>query len=188
MQGSRRLLAACLLFISPVIVLLLLFVGGVGFPLILLYAVVVIEGIGIAVWALSGIQPKGSSAGDDYSKTYNYKSRNKAETLATYVKSAAKKRPSNFRQYFRTEISRVVRSIVEESSIENHVQPNNDSPNDHESLVVPEEKTQFSLELDFLLHPPKDGSNKKQEEIPSRRQPDYLSSLEHVLSEIESSQ
>jgi hypothetical protein len=164
MQGSRRLLATCLLFISPVIVLLLLFAGGAGFPLILLYAVVIIEGIVIASWTLSGVQPDDVRAGDDYSTAYNYKDRNKAEALVTYVKSAAKNRPSNFRQYSRNEISKVVRNIVEES---------------------PEEKIEFSRELNFLLHPPKD--NKKQEEIPPKQSADYLSSLEHVLSEIEPS-
>lgn len=181
MQGSRRLLATCLLFVSPVIVLLLLFAGGAGFPLIILYAVVVIEGIGIAVWALSEIQPDYVPTGDNYSTAYNYAERNKAEALAMYVKSAAKKRSSNFRQYSRGQVAQVVRNIVEESSIKNQLL-SNDSPNE-QSPAVPEEKTQFSIELDFLLHPPKD----KKPEVPSK-QPDYVSSLDHVLSEIETSQ
>ena len=63
MQGSSRLVATCLLFISPVIVLLLLFAGGTGFPLTLLYAVVVMEGVVIAHWALSGIEPDGELRG-----------------------------------------------------------------------------------------------------------------------------
>ena len=87
-----------------------------------------------------------SSAGDDYSKTYNYTEKNKVETLAMYVKSATKKRPGNFRQYSRAEISKVVGNIVEESSIKNQL-PRNDSQNDHEPLIIGDEKTRFTTEL-----------------------------------------
>jgi len=169
-----KLLAACLL-VSPISALILVLASGLYIPLIIfLYAVVVIEGIGVSIWALSRISSEDITLvtrENSDSKPYYYAGRNKAETLNAYIKSAASRRPNDFRRYSRTEIAAVLSSIVEKDHSE---------AKDHQ---LPQEEERLSPELDFLLHP-QQAANKESNLNDSPR--DYLSSLDNVLSEIES--
>jgi hypothetical protein len=208
--GFRPLLAVSLLVI-PVLVLLLFVAIDASIPIIiLLYSIIVIDGAGLAYWILSSLGndgdsstlPERSSGQLDAEGHYHfYPSRNRAETLAVSVKSASNRRPSHFRQYSREEIARVMKHILEDTAPRgfNYFPLGVGEPANDNGKLIPKPENRLSLELEFLLHHQHERAKKAksgketifEEEKPkpasSEQRLDYLSSLEHVLSEIESS-
>jgi hypothetical protein len=198
--GFRGLLTICLLFVSPVVVLLLFIVGDILIPVILLlYVIVIIEGAVLAIWIVSKIHADESSTRLIREETrQHYSDRNRAETLTVYVRSAVKKRSSYFQQHSRSEIAKVMKHVLEGSPSRNRLLLIKE-PYSNEDELVPNRESTLSVELDFLLHPEEESNNKKaanekqkrevlqEEPRPAKPRLGYLASLEHVLSEIESS-
>lgn len=152
---SRRLHNILLLLISPFVVLILVLASGVNAPLLLfLYVAIVVEGVGLAMWILSKIMAE-DVAPTFYqqvsSKSY-FPDMNRAERLLMQVKSASRG-SGDYRRYSRSEISSVLKDII-----------NRDS--------------EPSPELEFLLNPEKAEK--------ARARFDYLSSLDHVITQLES--
>lgn len=208
-----RALKAGVLLVAPVALLLLLLLfllalEGVSFAVaLILYAVIVIEGIGIAVWALSGTSRNNALAElEEYehrseramTQQYFYE-RNRVQALASYIRWAAK---SNIKKviggsdttYPRREIARIIRGILLERPVSQQILD-----------------SRLSADLEFVLNPedddaeekeaPKNNSNKLARRQGSagkkllgswaitkknKKRGSYISSLERVVSFLES--
>ena len=213
-SGSIRLLAICALFFSPVALTLLFVVSGIAFPFILLlYAIIVIEGIALSLWVLSKINTDETSAllmGIDVKKTptdlyryYHNSHQNRAEALAGYIKAASKRRSGYYREHCRSEIARVITHILEESHSfppPNRFTRKEEGTVSSNDLSEPNQERRLLMELDFLLHPPEETKEKqpskgqktvvleeKSKPVESeKRSLDYLSTIDHVLKKFES--
>ncbi len=192
-----RLLKVCALLIAPVALLLLV---ASDFGALFLYGVIVIEGLGIAVWAVSRINRDNALAeleayvhesGRGNLIQQHFYERNRVQALASYIRWARKSGAGDT-TYPRQEIARVVRQILLERS---------------SSLPPLDSSSSFSADLDFVLNSyengeEESGSDKKSLKKlgafskrlrgtgidPFRgRQEDYISRLGRVITFLESS-
>lgn len=185
LQGPRRSLVICLALASPIVILLLLLETGVRFYLIILiYGVIVVEGCGLGIWGLASAHASQYQLGGSKKSrsTSRYWDRNRAETLADYVRSASGKKSVWFREHSRSEISKVLKEILSERQEYAIGSPQIESAEDERNLRD---------EIEYLLRPPNQNKSKSMKAddpiIKVRKKSfDYLSSLEHVLSKIES--
>jgi hypothetical protein len=172
----KRLLSIGLIFIAPVALILLFLVAGTTVPIILLiYITVVVEGIALTLWVLTTISveenPALKSKGETgQARQYNfYFGRNRAETLALYVRSAKGRKEQYLRQHSRVEIAKVIERVLQEPP----------------SILLGREQSKLSQQLDFVLHPDEgDAKNKGKDSAHL----DYLSSLEDVIAAAEANQ
>ena len=109
----RQAYAPLLFFVLPVLALLIILASGINAPLILmLYIIIVSEGVGLFLWVFSKIM--GDEGMPSFYPATPYKSyfidRNNAERLFEHIKSA-KKDSGDYPRYARTEIARVLREI-----------------------------------------------------------------------------
>ncbi len=152
----KRLLAVCVLLMSPVAALLLFLIGRLPIPIILLlYSTVVVEGVALGYWVLSNIHPEDSSAlaksadyRTDSTERYRYYlQKNRSEVLTSYIRSATQRKSPYFRQHSREQIAKVLEKIIEE----------NTSLLQKDGMAIsdgrPPSEREALLSLDLLLHP-----------------------------------
>jgi hypothetical protein len=116
---SRRFYAALILFVLPAVAVLLLLASGINpLRILFLYVVVVSEGAGLTLWTLSKIMTDNSIPVfyPNVSVKSYFPDRNKVETLYEQVRSASK-RSGDYRRYTRSEISKVLRNIIDKDSL-----------------------------------------------------------------------
>lgn len=157
----------------PAFLSLWVIASGMSSSMVLvLYLSLVLEGLGLLYWVISGLHVENDSVLKDSirgSKTFVYPDRNRAEVLASFIKSGLK-RPSYTEHLCKIELSKVVKRIVDEV------------PSISSQLSIKSNEIEYLPEFSFVLDPP------DLEKIPSNSSKlDYLKCLERVVSEVEKS-
>lgn len=165
---ARNVIKAIALTLPLLVGLFIIATGISNVPILLLYLLIAFEGMGILYWAISNLRSDvGLADFKPSSRAYFYPDRNRAEVLASYIRSGTKG-PSYMRHLSRVEISRILEMIVDETFTS-------------AEEMQTEAQTQESIEIDFVLHP-KEITKGKPDLSPNL---DYYQSLEHVVSRLE---
>jgi hypothetical protein len=170
LKSKIRFAMIGLVLALPLVLASLIVVVGVSNSSILVfYLLISLEGMGILYWAISNVRMEEELRSfKKPSRVYFYPDRNRAEAIASFVKSGSK-RKSYTRQVCRIELSRIVGEIFEES------------PAPSLKKGTSNDFAQDETELNFILNPP-DTSKLNPDPSPDL---DYMSSLEHVVSKLE---